>query len=70
MYGMETMTLTRDNENRLWVTQRAMERRMLNVSLSDKIRNKEIRRRTAVEDIVGKLAKQKWKWAEMDQTNN
>ncbi|CAH2232417.1 jg19352 [Pararge aegeria aegeria] len=37
---------------RLRVTQRAMERAMLGVSLRDKIRNVEIRRRTRVTDIA------------------
>ncbi|CAH2241919.1 jg12051 [Pararge aegeria aegeria] len=37
-----------------------MERAMLGVSLRDRIRNEEIRRRTRATDIVAKL---KWKWA-------
>ncbi|CAH2215578.1 jg27648 [Pararge aegeria aegeria] len=48
---------------RLRVTQRAMERAMLRVSLRDKIRNVEIRRRTRVTDIVQRVAKLKWQWA-------
>ncbi|CAH2216333.1 jg18744 [Pararge aegeria aegeria] len=51
---------------RLRVTQRAMERAMLGVSLRDQIRNEEIRRRTRVTDIaqrVAKLKKLKWQWA-------
>ncbi|CAH2217126.1 jg1384, partial [Pararge aegeria aegeria] len=42
---------------RLRVTQRAMERAMLGVSLSDQIRNVEIRRRTRVTDIAQQVAK-------------
>ncbi|CAH2239804.1 jg20737 [Pararge aegeria aegeria] len=45
---------------RLRITQWAMERAMLGVSLRDQIRNEEIRRRTRVTDKVAKL---KWKWA-------
>ncbi|CAH2256620.1 jg19606 [Pararge aegeria aegeria] len=48
---------------RLRVTQRAMERAMLKVSLRDRIRNVEIRRRTRVTDIAQRLAKLKWQRA-------
>ncbi|CAH2239880.1 jg4565 [Pararge aegeria aegeria] len=48
---------------RLRITQRAMERAMLGVSLRDQIRNEEIRRRTRVTDIAQRVAKLKWKWA-------
>ncbi|CAH2270019.1 jg17872 [Pararge aegeria aegeria] len=48
---------------RLRVTQRAMERAMLGVSLRDQIRNVEIRRRTRFTDIAQRVAKLKWQWA-------
>ncbi|CAH2237416.1 jg11271 [Pararge aegeria aegeria] len=48
---------------RLRVTQRAMERAMLGVSLRDRIRNVEIRRRTRVTDIAQRVAKLMWQWA-------
>ncbi|CAH2232418.1 jg19353 [Pararge aegeria aegeria] len=48
---------------RLRVTQRAMERAMLGVSLRDQIRNEEILRRTSVTDIAQRVAKLKWQWA-------
>ncbi|CAH2235721.1 jg1537 [Pararge aegeria aegeria] len=48
---------------RLRVTQRAMERAMLGVSLRDQIRNEEIRRKTRVTDIAQRVAKLKWQWA-------
>ncbi|CAH2207771.1 jg3037 [Pararge aegeria aegeria] len=48
---------------RLRVTQRAMERAMLGVSLRNRIRNVEIRRRTKVTDITQRVAKLKWQWA-------
>ncbi|CAH2246337.1 jg2221 [Pararge aegeria aegeria] len=48
---------------RLRVTQRAMERAMLGISLRDQIRNEEIRRRTRVTDIAQRVAKLKWQWA-------
>ncbi|CAH2229492.1 jg20864 [Pararge aegeria aegeria] len=36
---------------------------MLGVSLRDRIRNVEIRRRTKVTDIAQRVAKLKWQWA-------
>ncbi|CAH2266632.1 jg19819 [Pararge aegeria aegeria] len=62
-YGSETWSLTMDLIRRLRVTQRAMERAMLGVSLRDRIRNVEIRRRTKVTDIAQGVAKLKWQWA-------
>ncbi|CAH2251286.1 jg5978 [Pararge aegeria aegeria] len=57
--GCHKQTLIR----RLRVTQRAMERAMLGVSLRDRIRNVEILRRTRVTDIAQRVAKLKWQWA-------
>ncbi|CAH2216892.1 jg8059 [Pararge aegeria aegeria] len=48
---------------RFRVTQRALKRAMLGVSLRDQIRSEEIRRRTKVTDIAQRVAKQKWQWA-------
>ncbi|CAH2208231.1 jg27972 [Pararge aegeria aegeria] len=48
---------------RLRVTQRAMERAIVGVSLRDKIRNVEIRRRTRVTDIAQRIDLLKWQWA-------
>ena len=62
-YGCETWTLTVDIAHRLQVAQRAMERAMLGISLRDKIRNTDIRKRTRVADITAKVAKLKWRWA-------
>ncbi|CAH2238163.1 jg22091 [Pararge aegeria aegeria] len=59
-YGSETLSLTTGLIRRLRVNQRAMERAMLGVSLSDQIRNEEIRRRTRVTDIAQQVAKLKW----------
>ncbi|KAG7295523.1 hypothetical protein JYU34_004177 [Plutella xylostella] len=60
-YGAETWSL--GLLNRLGVTQRAMERAMLGVSLRDRIRNEEIRRRTKVTDMAYRVKWQKWQWA-------
>ncbi|CAH2230469.1 jg23194 [Pararge aegeria aegeria] len=62
-YGTETWPLTVGLIRRLRVTQRAMERSTLGVSLRDQIRNEEIRRRTRVADIGQRVAKLKWQWA-------
>ncbi|CAH2240129.1 jg6383 [Pararge aegeria aegeria] len=62
-YGSETWSLTMILIRRLRITQRAMERAMLGVSLHDQIRNEEICRRTTVTDIAQRVAKLKWKWA-------
>ncbi|CAH2235021.1 jg1290 [Pararge aegeria aegeria] len=62
----ETWSLTMGHIRRLRVSQRAMERAMLGVSLRDQMRderNEEIRRRTRVTDIAQRVAKLKWQWA-------
>nr|XP_026485065.1 uncharacterized protein LOC113392732 [Vanessa tameamea] len=70
-YSSETWSFTMGLIRRLKVTQRAMERSMLGVSLRDRIRNEEIRRRTKVTDVktdaLHKLAKSK---VSVDFTNN
>ncbi|KAI8424369.1 hypothetical protein MSG28_002896 [Choristoneura fumiferana] len=62
-YGSETWALTMGLMRKLKVTQRAMERAMLGVSLRDRIRNDDIRSRTKVTDIARRIAKLKWQWA-------
>lgn len=48
--------------NKLTICQRAMERRMLNISLKDKKRNTWIRQRTNVTDIRRQVASLKWRF--------
>ncbi|CAH2260956.1 jg17726 [Pararge aegeria aegeria] len=48
--------------SRLRVTEGAMERAMLGVSLRDQIKNKEILRRTRITDLAQRVAYQKWQW--------
>lgn len=62
-YGTETWPLTMGRLRRLKVTQRAMERAMLGISLRDRVRNDEIRRRSKVTDIAQRIAWLKWQWA-------
>lgn len=62
-YGAETLTLTRKVVDKIRVTQRAMERQMLGVSLRDRIPNEEIRNRTGTIDAIERIATLKWNWA-------
>ena len=62
-YGTETWSLTMGLLRRLRITQRAMERAMLGVSLRDRLRNEYIRKRTKVTDIALRICKLKWQWA-------
>ena len=62
-YGAETWATTKETEQKLQVTQRAMERKMLKISIRDRISCVEIRRRTGVKDIIEKIHEMKWKWA-------
>ena len=62
-YGYQTWSLTEVSVKKLETSQQAMERRMLNVKLKDRIRNTTIRQRTKVTDIVQYVTNTKWKWA-------
>lgn len=62
-YGSETLTLTQKTVNKIRITQRAMERSMLGVTLRDKIRNEELRRKTKITDAIERITHLKWNWA-------
>ena len=62
-YGCQTRSLTKALVKKLETSQRAMERRMLNVKLKDRIRITTIRQRTRVTDIAQFVTNTKWKWA-------
>ena len=62
-YGMETAVLTKQTMHKLSVTQRAMERKMLGISLRDRMTNAWIREKTKVTDVAKKVASLKWNWA-------
>ena len=49
--------------NKLRTAHRAMEKKMLDLKLQDKIPRSEIRKRTKITDIIEYTLKQKWKWA-------
>ena len=40
-----------------------MERRMLNLTLLDKVKHTDIRQKTKVKDIIVKIKEMKWRWA-------
>ena len=62
-YGAETWTLTKSSAQKLRSMQRAHERIMVGVKKRDQIRADQIRKKTKCDDILEKVAKQKWLWA-------
>ena len=62
-YGCEKWTLNTKAAQKLNVTQRSMERQMLNISLRDRKRNAWIRQQTKICDIMRRIASRKWQWA-------
>ena len=50
-YGLNTMTLTERSVNRLRT-----------ISVRERIRNENIRRRTGITDVIERIAKLKWQW--------
>ena len=61
-YGADMLTLARASENKLWVTQRAMESSMFGITLRDKMTNQWIRQQTKVVDVMEDIASLKWNW--------
>ena len=57
-YGSEIWSLTEPQENKVMTTQRKMERIMLGITLRDKVRNEEIRKKTGIKDIIQKTRKE------------
>ncbi|GFO28611.1 endonuclease-reverse transcriptase [Plakobranchus ocellatus] len=62
-YGCQTWTLNKQLCHKLQTAQRAMERKMLNIKLKDRIPTIEIRKKTQVIDVVQYIQRQKWRWA-------
>ncbi|PIK43526.1 endonuclease-reverse transcriptase [Apostichopus japonicus] len=58
-YGAETWTTTKQLEQKLLVPQRAMESRMRNITIRDKVKNSKIRKQTQVKDIILKIKEAK-----------
>ena len=59
----QTWSLNQQLTNKLRTAQRALERKMLNLKLQDKIPCSEIRTRTKIIDIIEYTLKSKWRWA-------
>jgi len=58
---METVTLTINSANKLRITQKPIERKMLGISLGEgHVENVEMRRRTRVEDVTVRIARMNW----------
>ncbi|CAG9835107.1 unnamed protein product [Diabrotica balteata] len=62
-YAAQTWAITKKNMNILRVTQHAMERAMLGISLEDKKTNTWIRQKTKLTDVVQKSLKLKWEYS-------
>lgn len=62
-YGSQTWSLTNQQKSALGVCQRAMERSILGVKLTDRVRNTLLRSKTQIADVGVKAAKLKWDWA-------
>lgn len=62
-YGCQCWSLKKEDESKLAICQRKMERSMLGIKLKDKIRNKKIRKKTKLRDVVEVIRSLKWNWA-------
>lgn len=62
-YGCQTWALTKAQCKRLSITQRAMERSIIQKRRIDKISNKNLRNKTGLADVTYKTKQLKWKWA-------
>ena len=62
-YGAETLTLTKQAQNKLAAAQTNMERSMLNITYKVRRTNIWVRERTKLIDIIYTVRKMKWSWA-------
>lgn len=62
IYSVETMTIINNIASRMAVTQAAMERRMLGITLRERKRKEWIRKKTGITDITQTVTKQKLSW--------
>ncbi|KAJ4432629.1 hypothetical protein ANN_21252 [Periplaneta americana] len=64
LYGAQSWSLTKKQALKLGRCQKRMERKntVLGISLKDRIRNEEVRRRSGVEDVVILANRTKWRW--------
>lgn len=61
-YELETITLTKNSAYRLTTTQRAVERSMLGTFMKNRVRTKDITKRTGVTNVIKRIAEMKWRW--------
>jgi hypothetical protein len=59
-YGAQTWSLSKDNERKLCVEQRAMERKMLKISKTKHLTNEEIREKSKIKDVLVHAKTLKW----------
>lgn len=62
-YGCQTWSLRKEDEEKIAICQRKMEKSMLGIKHSDKISNKEIRNKTKLIDVKERTRILKWNWA-------
>ena len=55
--------MRKEEEKRLIVTVRTMERSILHLTLMDRVRCKDIRAKTKFSDIIETINRSKWRWA-------
>lgn len=62
IYGCQTWTYRKDQVAKLEICQRKMERKMLGLSLRDRIRNEELRIKSGLANTAKEARKTKWRW--------
>ena len=63
IYGCQTWAVTKRMQDRLKVTQRSMERYMIEITKLDLKRNEWARNQTGLNDIIARIKQLKWQWA-------
>ena len=59
----QTWSINKELTNKQRTSQRAVDRKMLNLKLQEKVPYLEVRKRTNIVDIIDYTPKQKWNWA-------
>lgn len=62
LYGCQTWKLTANQKKQIQICQRKMERKILGLSLRDKISNTRLRQMTNTRDMAHQGERLKWKW--------
>ena len=63
LYGAQTWSLSKKEKSMLNICQRRMERKILGITLRNRVRNTEIRSKTQIKDAAETAIRLKWKWA-------